>query len=108
MNKLETAAEIQISSAKSFMVPALKEVTKSLKLSANPELKSFSAPNLTVIEETLSLIDMNKLTNVSFPELEEIGGGFTIQNNTKLLAIDDFPKLEKVTGGIALRGSFEK
>lgn len=108
MNKLELAAEIQISSAKSFMVPALKEVTKSLKLNANPELKSFSAPNLTVIEETLSLIDMNKLTNVSFPELEEIGGGFTIQNNTKLLAIDDFPKLEKVTGGVALRGSFEK
>ncbi|RGP81673.1 hypothetical protein FLONG3_160 [Fusarium longipes] len=108
MNKLELAAEIQISSAKSFEVPLLKEVTKSLKLNANPSLESFSAPNLTIIEETLSLIDMNKLTNVSFPVLEEIGGGFTIQNNTKLKAIDDFPKLEKVTGGIALRGSFEK
>ncbi|KAI1013080.1 hypothetical protein LB503_001803 [Fusarium chuoi] len=108
MNKLETAAEIQISSAKSFKVPALQEVTKSLKLNANPELQTFSAPNLTTITETLSLIDMNKLTNVSFPLLEEIGGGFTIQNNTKLDAIDGFPKLEKVTGGIALRGSFEK
>lgn len=108
MNKLETAAEIQISSAKSFKVPALMEVSKSLKLSANPELKSFSAPNLTTITETLSLVNMNKLTNVSFPMLEEIGGGFTVQNNTKLESIDDFPKLEKVTGGINLRGSFEK
>ncbi|SPJ82141.1 related to sporulation-specific gene SPS2 [Fusarium torulosum] len=108
MNKLETAAEIQISSAKSFKVPALMEVTKSLKLNANPELKSFSAPNLTTITETLSLVDMNKLTNVSFPVLQEIGGGFNIQNNTKLQSIDDFPKLEKVTGGIELRGSFEK
>lgn len=108
MDKLELAAEIQISSAKNFSVPLLKEVTKSLKLNANPSLEFFSAPNLTIIEETLSLIDMKKLTNVSFPLLEEIGGGFTIQNNTKLEAIDDFPKLEKVTGGMALRGSFEK
>ncbi|KAF5027378.1 hypothetical protein F66182_510 [Fusarium sp. NRRL 66182] len=108
MNKLETAAEIQISSAKTFKVPVLESVTKSLKLSANPQLTSFSAPNLTSITETLSLIDMNKLTNVSFPVLEEIGGGFTIQNNTKLEAIDDFPELTEVTGGINLRGSFEK
>ncbi|KAF4965467.1 hypothetical protein FSARC_6734 [Fusarium sarcochroum] len=107
MNKLESAAEIQISSAKSFKVPALEEVTKSLKLSANPELKSFSAPNLTTITETLSLVNMKKLTNVSFPLLEEIGGGFTIQNNTKLESIDDIPKLKKVSGGIELRGNFE-
>lgn len=108
MNKLESAAEIQISSAKNFSVPALQEVTKSLKLNANPQLTSFSAPNLTIIEETLSLVDMKKLTNISFPLLEEIGGGFTIQNNTKLEKVNDFPKLEKVTGGISLRGSFDE
>lgn len=108
MNKLETAAEIQISSAKSFKVPALEEVTKSLKLSANPSLKSFSAPNLTTITETLSLVNMKQLTNISFPALEEIGGGFTIQNNTKLDSVDDIPKLKKVSGGIELRGNFEK
>jgi hypothetical protein len=108
MDKLELAAEIQISSARNFSVPLLKEVTKSLKLNANPSLEFFSAPNLTIVEETLSLVDMKKLTNVSFPMLEEIGGGFTIQNNTKLESIDDFPKLEKVTGAMALRGSFEK
>lgn len=107
MDKLELAAEIQISSAKNFSVPLLKEVTKSLKLNANPSLEFFSAPNLTIVEETLSLVDMKKLTNVSFPMLEEIGGGFTIQNNTKLESIDDFPKLEKVTGAMALRGSFD-
>lgn len=108
MNKLETAAEIQVSSAKNFSVPLLERVTKSLKLSANPQLTHFAAPNLTKIDETLSLIDMNKLTNISFPVLEEIGGGFTVQNNTKLESIDDLPKLEEVTGGINLRGNFEK
>merc|ERR1712000_203509 len=79
MNKLEVVAEVQVSNAKNFEVPALERVTKSLKL-----------------------------TNISFPALETIGGGLAIENNTKLIAIDDLPKLKTVYGGISLRGNFEK
>ncbi|KAM6507628.1 cell wall protein Ecm33, variant 2 [Fusarium solani] len=108
MNKLELAAEVQISNAKNFEVPALERVTKSLKFTSNPELKSLTFPNLTKVSETISFVDMNKLTNISFPVLETIGGGLAIENNTKLLAIDDLPKLKTVYGGISLRGNFEK
>lgn len=108
MNKLELAAEIQISNAKNFEVPALERVTKSLKFTSNPELKSLSFPNLTKVDESIAFVDMNKLTNISFPVLETIGGGLTIQNNTKLLAINDLPKLETVGGAISLRGNFEE
>lgn len=108
MDKLETVAEVQISNAKNFKVSALERVTKSLKFTSNPELKSLSFPNLTKVDETVSFVDMNKLTNISFPVLETIGGGLAIENNTKLLAIDDLPKLKTVYGGISLRGNFEK
>ncbi|EEU45146.1 uncharacterized protein NECHADRAFT_61287 [Fusarium vanettenii 77-13-4] len=108
MNKLEVVAEVQISNAKNFEVPALERVTKSLKFTSNPELKSLAFPNLTKVSETISFVDMNKLTNISFPALETIGGGLAIENNTKLIAIDDLPKLKTVYGGISLRGNFEK
>ncbi|KAF4975357.1 hypothetical protein FZEAL_7841 [Fusarium zealandicum] len=108
MHKLEKAADIQISSVKSFEVPALEEVSKGIALSGSPELKSFAAPNLTKVTEGVSFFDNKKLTNISMPELESIGGAFKIENNTALESIDDFGKLEKVYGGISLRGSFEK
>lgn len=108
MNDLESAAEIQLSNVKSFKVPALEEVTESIKFDNNPELESFAAPNLTKITDDVSFINNKKLSNVSMPLLESIGGGFTIQNNTAMDAIDGFPKLKTVSGGIILLGNFEK
>ncbi|KAH6986067.1 hypothetical protein BKA56DRAFT_613454 [Ilyonectria sp. MPI-CAGE-AT-0026] len=108
MNKLELAAEIQISNVKSFSVPALTKITASIKFDKNPEFKTFSAPNVTEITNDVSFINNKKLTNVSMPLLEKIQGGFTIQNNTAMTTIDGFPLLESVSGAIILRGNFEK
>ncbi|KAK7431698.1 cell wall protein Ecm33 [Neonectria magnoliae] len=108
MDKLELAAEIQISNVKSFSAPALTKITKSIKFDKNPEFKTFFAPNVTSITNDVSFINNKKLTNVSMPLLEKIQGGFTIQNNTAMETIDGFPLLESVSGGIILRGSFEK
>ncbi|KAH7148653.1 hypothetical protein EDB81DRAFT_759034 [Dactylonectria macrodidyma] len=108
MDKLELAAEIQISNVKSFSAPALTTITKSIKFDKNPEFKTFSAPNVTTITDDVSFINNKKLTNVSMPLLTKIEGGFTIQNNTAMEAIDGFPLLESVSGAIILRGSFEK
>ncbi|KAL6904919.1 GPI-anchored cell wall organization protein [Trichoderma evansii] len=106
MTKLTTAAEIQLSNVKSFVVPSLKTITQSLKFDTNPELTIFAAKNVTSITDSVTFINNNKLTNVSFPLLTSIGD-MTIQNNTKLLAVEGFPKLSKVAGGIILRGNFE-
>lgn len=108
MDKLELAAEIQISNVKSFSVPALTKITASIKFDKNPEFKTFNAPNVTEITNDVSFINNKKLTNVSMPLLEKIQGGFTIQNNTAMTTIDGFPLLESVSGAIILRGNFEK
>lgn len=107
MPLLESAAEIQIANTRSFQVPLLETVSKSLKLDQNPEMESFFAPNLTKVDGTVSFINNEVLANLSLPALTEIGGGLTIINNTELIDIDGFPKLE-IVGDILLGGNFEK
>ncbi|KAI5467123.1 hypothetical protein BGZ63DRAFT_335865, partial [Mariannaea sp. PMI_226] len=108
MKKLRLAGEFQISNVKSFSVPILAKLTKSLKFDSNDELTSFSAPNITEIADDVSFINNKKLVNISMPLLEDLTGGFTIQNNTAMKSIDGFESLKNVTGGIILRGSFSK
>lgn len=107
MPKLEYAAEIQISDVKSFNVPALAEVSESIKLDST-ELESFSANNLTKVTNDVSFINNKNLANISMPLLESIGGGLSIKNNTALETIDGFPLVETVSGGIDLYGDFNK
>jgi hypothetical protein len=106
MTKLQTAAEIQLSNVKSFVVPSLKTITQSLKFDTNPQLVTFSAKNITTIGDSVTFINNNKLTNVSFPLLTSVGD-LTIQNNTALDAVEGFPKLQTVSGGVILRGNFD-
>ncbi|RFU75994.1 cell wall [Trichoderma arundinaceum] len=106
MTKLETAAEIQLSNVKSFVVPRLKKITQSLKFDTNPELVTFSAKNISTIGDSVTFINNKKLTNVSFPLLTSVGD-LTIQNNTALGAVEGFPKLQTVAGGVILRGNFD-
>ncbi|UKZ48683.1 hypothetical protein TrVGV298_002911 [Trichoderma virens] len=98
MTKLQTAAEIQLSNVKSFVVPSLKTITQSLKFDTNPQLVTFSAKNITTIGDSVTFINNNKLTNVSFPPVD---------NNTALGAVEGFPKLQTVSGGVILRGNFD-
>ncbi|KAM0264460.1 hypothetical protein ACHAQJ_000651 [Trichoderma viride] len=106
MTKLQSAAEIQLSNVKSFVVPSLKTITQSLKFDTNPELLTFSAKNVTSIADSVTFINNNKLTNISFPLLTSVGD-LTIQNNTALKAVEGIPKLQTVAGGVILRGNFD-
>lgn len=108
MNELELASEMQISNVKSFKAPKLEKVSQSIKFDNNRELTSFIATNLTEIGDDLSFINNKKLSNISMPALETVSGGFTIQNNTAMEAIEGFDELATVSGGIILRGDFEK
>ncbi|KAF4121077.1 GPI-anchored cell wall organization protein Ecm33 [Geosmithia morbida] len=107
MQKLESAAEIQIANVKSFQAPLLSNVSASLKFDKCDELKSFSAPNLTSVKDAVSFINNKKLTNISFPILKTIGGDLRIVNNTLLKTIDGFPKFESCAS-INFGGNFNQ
>lgn len=106
MPNLEWIANLTIANVTTFSAPSLKVVNGSMRFDSN-YFKSFSAPNLTDVQEgDISFVSNPQLTNVSFPQLDKIGGGLTIANNTKLEEIDGFKSLTRVGGAVAFRGSF--
>ncbi|KAI1344792.1 hypothetical protein F5Y15DRAFT_5693 [Xylariaceae sp. FL0016] len=103
---LEWIANMTIANVTSLTVPSLKVVNGSMRFDSN-YFKTFEAANLTSLQEgDLSFVSNPQLTNISFPVLESIGGGFTIANNTALGKVDGFPELADVGGAIKMRGSF--
>ncbi|RYP30650.1 hypothetical protein DL767_006150 [Monosporascus sp. MG133] len=106
MPNLEWIANCTIANVTTFSAPSLATVNGSMRFDSN-YFERFTAPNLTEVQDgDISFINNAQLTNISFPSLERIGGGFTIANNTELESIDGFPRLERVGGAIAFRGSF--
>ena len=69
--------------------------------------ESFTAPNLTKSGGFVFVGNPN-LKNISLPQLTQIGGGFQIANNSKLLNIDGFKNLKTVDGAIDFSGNFTK
>lgn len=100
------AEEIRIGNAASLEVPSLEVINGSMYLDQN-SFESFSAPNLTMSDKgAISFTNNTQLTNISLPQLETIGGGLTILNNTALEKIKGFPKLEEVGGAVLFGGEF--
>jgi len=99
-------ANMTISNVSEITVPSLQVVNGSMRFDSNffPE---FAAPNMTNTQDgDISFTGNADLTNISFPILTAVAGGFTIANNTKLEAIDGFPELVTVGGAVRLRGNF--
>lgn len=92
--------------AGSIGLPKLQHVNGSMNF-GNTSVTSIACKNLTAIEQTLAFIGNEKVTELDFPKLEEIGGGFKIHNNSKLETIDGFPKLKQVRGAIDFVGNFK-
>ncbi|KAH9900112.1 hypothetical protein F4778DRAFT_740133 [Xylariomycetidae sp. FL2044] len=106
MPNLEWIANMTIANVTSFSVPSLHTVNGSMRFDSN-YFETFNAANLTQISEgDLSFVSNSDLTNITIPNLESVGGGFTIANNTALSAIDGFGALKTVGGAVKLRGSF--
>lgn len=96
-----------ITGAGSFNFPILQHVNGSMNF-LNTSITSIACKNLTEIEQTLAFIGNDKVTELDFPLLTQIGGGFKIHNNTQLVNIDGFPKLKQVNGAIDFVGNFKK
>lgn len=99
------ANNITLIDASSVSLPSLKHVNGSMNF-GNNSLTSIVCKNLTEVEQTLAFSGNTKLTELDFPQLVTIGGGFKIHNNTELTTIDGFPKLETVRGAIDFVGNF--
>lgn len=108
MPNLEWIANMTIANVSTFSVPSLKYVNGSMRFGSN-YFTEFLAANLTEIHDgDLSFVSNPQLTNVSIPQLERVGGGVTIANNTELTKIDGLASLAKVGGAIKMRGSFDE
>ncbi|KAF8458831.1 hypothetical protein BGX38DRAFT_1138421 [Terfezia claveryi] len=95
-----------ITGAGSFNFPTLQHVNGSMNF-LNTSVTSVACKNLTVIEQTLAFIGNDKVTELDFPILTQIGGGFKIHNNSQLVNINGFPKLKQVDGAIDFVGNFK-
>jgi len=102
---LLTAANMTFRNVSSLTVPSLANVTGSLGCYSNT-FKEFSAANLTLVGNALVFDDNSALTNISIPQLTQVGGGYQVANNTKLKVIDGFTKLKTVGGALDFSGAF--
>lgn len=100
------ANNITLIDASSISLPSLKHVNGSMNF-GNNSVTSIVCSNLTEVEQTLAFSGNTKLTELDFPELVTVGGGFKIHNNTELTNIDGFPKLETVRGAVDFVGNFD-
>ena len=101
------ANNITIIAAGSIALPKLQHVNGSINF-GNNSFTTIECKNLTAVEQTLAFTGNPKLTNLTFPLLTEIGGGFKIHNNSALTIIDGFPLLKTVRGAIDFVGNFQK
>lgn len=92
--------------AGSIDFPRLQHINGSMNF-GNTSVTSIACKNLTGVEQTLAFIGNEKVTELDFPLLTEIGGGFKIHNNSKLEDINGFPKLKQVRGAIDFVGNFK-
>ncbi|KIW18370.1 hypothetical protein PV08_02658 [Exophiala spinifera] len=102
---LEDAANLTFRNVSKVSMPSLSIVGGSMGFYSD-SFETFSAPNLTQTGGTLAFVDSPELSNLSFPSLTVIGGGFLIANNTALKAISGFPKLKTIVGALDFAGAF--
>ncbi|KAI9798311.1 MAG: hypothetical protein M1833_004883 [Piccolia ochrophora] len=104
---LEWAFNLTFRECSSVKLPSLESVNSTMGFFDNT-IQKFSAPNLTLVGKDLTFTANDELTELDFPKLKTINGGFTITNNTKLESIEGFDKLEKVGGAVTAKGVFDE
>ncbi|KAK9712290.1 cell wall protein Ecm33 [Basidiobolus ranarum] len=100
--KLVTSKNLNINNVTNLNLNSLNKVSNVLDFSYNffEEVEL----NVTHIGATLSFIGNSQLKNISFPELEEIGGSLFLANNSALNVIDGFKDLQTIYGSLNVSG----
>ncbi|KAL9078069.1 MAG: hypothetical protein Q9157_003008 [Trypethelium eluteriae] len=102
---LENAFNLTFINVSSIDFPALQSTNGSLIIQGS-EMPTVSAPNITYINQSLTLNNNEKLTNVSMPQLIQIGGGFTFAHNPEYMNMNGFPNLKTIKGAVDVNGNF--
>lgn len=101
------AYNMTIRNASTVSIPSLESVNGSLGFYSDG-FENLTAANLTTVGGSLSFVSCNSVTNISMPELTQIGGGLQLANNTKLEKINGFPALKTVGGALDFNGVFNE
>jgi hypothetical protein len=104
---LEAAANLSFIRVSDVSMPSLSEVGGAIGFYL-ASFEEFSAPNLTRTGNDVAFVSCDKLSNLSFPQLTTIGGGFLVANNSELEVVDQFPKLKTIAGALDFAGVFDK
>ncbi|OWB49326.1 hypothetical protein B5S27_g866 [[Candida] boidinii] len=106
LDNLIWANNITFSDVSSISMSNLTNVNSSLGFIEN-QVESLDFPTLTNVGESFSIVDNDELTETNFKNLEKVGGGFVIANNSKLASVENFDKLTSIGGGVILTGEFQ-
>ncbi|ERF74911.1 hypothetical protein EPUS_08963 [Endocarpon pusillum Z07020] len=104
---LQQAANMTFRNVSDVQVPSLSYVNGSIGFYSNT-FESISLPNLTETGQALVFQDNMGLSNISVPQIIQIGAALNINNNPDLLVIDGFPALETVVGALDFSGVFDE
>lgn len=104
---LQQAANMTFRNVSDVQVPSLSYVNGSIGFYSNT-FQSISLPNLTETGQALVFQDNEGLSNISVPQIIQIGAALNINNNPDLLVIDGFPALETVVGALDFSGVFDE
>ncbi|KAI0462222.1 hypothetical protein LJB42_004310 [Komagataella kurtzmanii] len=69
--------------------------------------QKLSFPGITRVGGSFSIVDNDDLEEIDFSNVESIGGGLIIANNSKLTDFSEWEDLQTVGGALVLEGSFD-
>lgn len=103
---LTAAKNMTFRDAKSVNINNITSINSTISF-VNTSVTSIILTKVKEIGGSLALVSNPKLTNISFPILESIGGGVQIANNSNLDSLSGFPVLSSVGGAIQFVGNFD-
>lgn len=104
---LESAANMTFRNVSDVQVPSLTSVEGSIGFYSNT-FESIALPNLTETGGALVFQDGIGLSNISVPQITQVGAALNINNNPDLQIIDGFPELRVVVGALDFSGVFDQ
>ncbi|ORY07997.1 hypothetical protein K493DRAFT_310009 [Basidiobolus meristosporus CBS 931.73] len=102
--KLVSTGSFSVNNVTSLNLASLTNVNEVLDFSYN-FFEKLDLGNVTKVADALSIIGNSKLSNVTFPALESIGGALLIANNSALHIVEGFDKLTTIGGSLQIVGA---